>query len=220
MNAPRLATLALLALPILSPRVARAQRTPPAPPTSRAALSDAELRAIIEQRVAEKRSAGIVVGVLHPDGRTQLVAAGDPGPGRPPLDGNTVFEIGSITKVFTGTLLAALAEEGKVRLDDAVQKYLPDSVRVPARNGKVITLALLAEQRSGLPRLPDNMRPANPANPYADYSVSQLHQFLSSHQLTRDPARRGSTPTSASDCSGTCSRARRGGRTRSSCGSA
>ena len=187
MNALRLATLALLALAAASPRSARAQQAPVAAGASRAPLSDAELRAIIEQRVAEKRSAGIVVGVLHPDGRTQIVAAGSPGPGRPPLDSNTVFEIGSITKVFTGTLLAALAEEGKVRLDDPVQKYLPDSVRVPTRNGKAITLALLAAQRSGLPRLPDNMRPANPANPYADYSVSQLYQFLSNHQLTRDP---------------------------------
>ena len=187
MTATRLATLALLALPILSPRAAHAQQTPPAPATTRAPLSDAEIRAIVEQRVADKRSAGIVVGVLHPDGRTQVVAAGTAGPGRPPLDRNTVFEIGSITKVFTGTLLAALAEEGRVRLDDPVQKYLPDSVRVPTRNGKAITLALLAEQRSGLPRLPDNMRPADAANPYADYSVAQLYQFLSNHQLTRDP---------------------------------
>ncbi len=187
MNAPRLATLALLALSITAPRAAHAQQQPAPPAAPRAPLSDAEIRAIIEQRVAEKRSAGIVVGVLDSDGRARFVAAGTPGPGRPPLDSNTVFEIGSITKAFTGTLLAALAEEGKVRLDDPVQKYLPDSVRMPARNGKPITLALLAEQRSGLPRLPDNMRPANAANPYADYSVSQLYQFLSNHQLTRDP---------------------------------
>jgi serine-type D-Ala-D-Ala carboxypeptidase/endopeptidase len=186
MNAHRLVTLALLALSISS-RAARAQQPSAAPATPRPPLSDAEIRAIIEQRVAEKRSAGIVVGVLDPDGRTRIVATGDPGPGRPPLDGNTVFEIGSITKVFTGTLLGVLAEEGKVRLDDPVQKYLPASVRMPTRNGKVITLALLAEQRSGLPRLPDNMKPADPANPYADYSVPQLYDFLSRHELTRDP---------------------------------
>ena len=178
---PRFASLALLVLSLVSPCVAHAQQP------SRAPLSDAELRAIVEQRVAEKRSMGIVVGVLHPDGRTQIVAAGDPGAGRPPLDGNTVFEIGSITKVFTGTLLAAMAEEGKVRLDDPVQKYLPVSVRMPTRNGKAITLALLAVQRSGLPRLPDNMRFTNPANPYADYSVPQLYDFLWRHELTRDP---------------------------------
>jgi serine-type D-Ala-D-Ala carboxypeptidase/endopeptidase len=177
-------TLAVVALAAVPPSAVHAQRTSA---TSRTLPSDAELRAILEQRVAEKRSAGIVVGVLHPDGRTRIVAAGEPGPGRPPLDGNTVFEIGSITKVFTGTLLAALAEEGKVRLDDPVQKYLPASVRMPTRNGKTITLTLLAEQRSGLPRLPDNLRPADAANPYADYSVQQMYDFLSRHQLARDP---------------------------------
>ena len=187
MHALRLAVLAILGLSVVSPSAARAQQTSAAPATSRTLPTDAELRAILEQRIAEKRSAGIVVGVLHPDGHAQIVAAGDPGPGRPPLDSNTVFEIGSITKVFTATLLAALAEEGKVRLDDPVQKYLPASVKMPTRNGKAITLALLAEQRSGLPRLPDNMRPADPNNPYADYSVSQLYDFLSRYQLTRDP---------------------------------
>jgi CubicO group peptidase (beta-lactamase class C family) len=115
------------------------------------------------------------------------VATGDPGPGRAPLDGNSVFEIGSITKVFTATVLASLAEDGKVRLDDPAQKFLPASVRMPTRNGKQITLELLAEQRSGLPRLPDNLRPADAANPYADYSVPQLYDFLSRHQLARDP---------------------------------
>ena len=119
--------------------------------------------------------------------QTRIVAAGDPGAGKLPLDGNTVFEIGSISKVFTSTLLALMAEEGTVRLDDPVQKYLPASVRVPARDGKVITLELLAEQRSGLPRLPDNMHPADSANPYADYSEAQLYEFLSRYQLPRDP---------------------------------
>ncbi|PYP76580.1 MAG: serine hydrolase [Gemmatimonadetes bacterium] len=186
MHARRLATLAVLALSTVSRSAVRAQQTP-APAASRATPSDAELLAIIKQRIAEKRSAGIVIGVLHPDGHTQLVAAGDPGPGRPPLDGNSVFEIGSITKVFTSTVLASLVEEGKVRLDDPVQKYLPASVKIPTLSGKPITLALLSEQRSGLPRLPDNMHPADPTNPYADYSVQQMYDFLSHYQLTRDP---------------------------------
>ena len=186
MRTLRVVTIAMIALSSVSPSTARAQQTS-VPATSRAIPSDSAILAIIKQRIAEKRSAGIVVGVLHPDGHTQIVAAGDPGPGRPPLDGNTVFEIGSITKVFTATVLASLAEEGKVRLDDPVQKFLPASVRMPTLSGKPITLALLAEQRSGLPRLPDNMKFANPANPYADYSVPQLYEFLSRYQLTRDP---------------------------------
>jgi CubicO group peptidase (beta-lactamase class C family) len=189
MRAIRLAAAAAaLCLVVSPPSATNAQQPAGASATTpRGFPSDSALRALLEQRVAEKRSHGIVVGLLQPDGHTRIVAAGDAGAGKLPLDGNTVFEIGSITKVFTSTLLALMAEDGTVRLDDPVQKYLPPSVHVPARSGKVITLELLAEQRSGLPRLPDNMKPADPANPYADYGVAQLYDFLSHYQLTRDP---------------------------------
>jgi CubicO group peptidase (beta-lactamase class C family) len=149
--------------------------------------SDSEVLAIIRQRIAEKRSAGIVIGLVDPDGRQRVIASGDPGPGQPPLDGNSVFEIGSISKVFTATALAALVQDGTVKLDDPAQRYLPPTVRVPARNGKTITLGTLSEQSSGLPRLPSNLRPTDPANPYADYSVQQMYDFLSSYELPRDP---------------------------------
>src|SRR5262245_1163306 len=98
--------------------------------------SDSAVLAIIKQRVEEKRSAGIVVGMIEPSGKTHIVAFGDPGSGQMPLDGNSVFEIGSISKVFTSTLLAQLVNEGKVRLEDPVQKYLPATVKMPTRNGK------------------------------------------------------------------------------------
>jgi CubicO group peptidase (beta-lactamase class C family) len=104
-----------------------------------------------------------------------------------PLDGNTVFEIGSITKAFTGALLADMVARGEVKLDDPIAKYLPKTVRVPSRNGHQITLLDLATQSSGLPRLPDNLKPADVTNPYADYSVAQLYDFLSRYTLTRDP---------------------------------
>ena len=154
---------------------------------TRAFPSDDEVRSIIKQRIADKRSAGIVVGLLDADGHTRIVAEGDPGPGQPPLDGNSVFEIGSISKVFTSTILAELVQQGNVRLDDPAQRYLPADVKLPTRNGKAITLGNLAEQNSGLPRMPDNFHPANPANPYADYTVQQMYDFLSRYTLTRDP---------------------------------
>src|SRR6185437_5479528 len=163
----------------------------PAAPASGAAQvglpSDAEVLALIKQRVDDKRSAGIVVGLIDADGRRRIVSYGDPGPGQPPLDGNTVFEIGSISKVFTSTVLAQLVQEGKVSLDDPAQKYLPATVHLPTRNGKAITLGNLAMQNSGLPRMPTNFKPADAANPYADYTVQQMYDFLSSYQLPRDP---------------------------------
>jgi serine-type D-Ala-D-Ala carboxypeptidase/endopeptidase len=161
-------------------------------PTSRAAghgafPGDSAILSILQQRVAERRSAGIVVGLMDPDGKTRIVAFGDPGPGQPPLDGNSVFEIGSISKVFTATVLAELVQEGKVKLDDPVQRYLPATVHVPARNGKQITLGNLSEQNSGLPRMPGNFHPKDPSNPYADYTVQQMYDFISDYKLTRDP---------------------------------
>ena len=149
--------------------------------------SDSAILEIIKQRVAEKRAAGVVVGLLESDGRTRVIAFGDPGPGQPALDGNSVFEIGSITKIFTATVLAELVNEGRVKLDDPVQMYLPPNVRMPSRDGKPITLGNLSSQNSGLPRMPGNFHPGDASNPFADYSVQQLYDFLSGYQLTRDP---------------------------------
>ena len=97
------------------------------------------------------------------------------------LDGNTVFEIGSITKVFTSTLLADMVARGLVAFDDPVGKYLPTTVKVPSRNGRVITLVDLATQHSGLPRLPDHLTSGDPLNPYADYTPQQMGEDR--HQL-------------------------------------
>jgi serine-type D-Ala-D-Ala carboxypeptidase/endopeptidase len=181
-------TLAFLASLFVAVPAAAQQPAGSTPAVAESSLpSDAEILGIIKQRVEDKRSAGIVVGVVDASGKKRIVSYGDPGPGQPPLDGNSVFEIGSISKVFTSTVLAELVQEGKVRLDDPAQKYLPSSVHLPTRNGKVITLGNLAMQNSGLPRMPTNFHPANPANPYADYTVQQLYDFLSSYQLTRDP---------------------------------
>jgi len=186
MRALRLTALAILVT--LTTRSAAAQsQTATATATAHVLPSDSAILSIIRQRVEEKRSAGIVVGVIDADDQSRVVAYGDPGPGQPPLDGNSVFEIGSISKVFTSTVLAEMVQDGKVRLDDSAQRYLPSSVHLPARDGKMITLANLSEQNSGLPRMPTNFHPADSTNPYADYTVQQMYDFLSSYHLPRDP---------------------------------
>ena len=128
----------------------------------------------------------MVVATIEPDGSSSMAAYGNPGPDAKPLDGDSVFEIGSITKVFTAILLADMVDRGEVKLDDPVAKHLRAGARVPERNGRAITLIDLSTQSSGLPRMPDNMKPANPMNPYADYTVEQLFEFLGRYQLTRD----------------------------------
>jgi CubicO group peptidase (beta-lactamase class C family) len=164
---------------LLLPSFARAQA--PAVP------SDAEIRRILADRIdVQKQSVGIVVGVIEPSGR-RIVSYGHPAKDDArPLDGNTVYEIGSITKVFTSLLLADAVERGQVALNDPVSKFLPAKVKMPERGGRAITLVDLATHTSGLPRMPNNFAPKDPANPYADYSAENLYAFLSGYQLTRD----------------------------------
>ncbi|HKB12407.1 MAG TPA: serine hydrolase [Vicinamibacterales bacterium] len=149
--------------------------------------SDAEITQIVAERIdVGRQSVGMVVGVIEPSGRRVVSYGALAKSDTRPLNGDTLFEIGSITKVFTSLLLADAVERHEVALTDPVSKYVPAAVTMPQRGGRVITLQDLATHTSGLPRMPDNFKPADPANPYADYSVEQLYQFLSSYQLTRD----------------------------------
>ena len=148
---------------------------------------DEAIRRILVERIDEqKRSVGIVVGVVE-GGQRRVVSYGRLATDDSrEADGDTVFEIGSITKVFTAILLVDLAGEGAVELETPVQRLLGSDVTVPTRNGAEITLLHLTTHSSGLPRMPNNFRPADAGNPYADYTVAQLYEFLSSHELQRD----------------------------------
>lgn len=101
-------------------------------------------------------------------------------------DENTIYEIGSITKLFLGVLLADAVKRGEVKLDDPISKYLPETVKTPKFNGREITLLDLAAHSSSLPRLPTNLAPKNPLDPYADYTTQNLYDFLSNYKLTRE----------------------------------
>ena len=150
--------------------------------------SDAEITTTLAGRIdTAKKSVGMVAGVLGPQG-PRVVGYGHMDVANPKTpDGDSVFEIGSVTKVFTSLLLADMVQKGEVKLDDPVSLYLPKTVKMPERNGKKITLIDLATQSSGLPRMPNNFKPKDPANPYADYTPAQMYEFLSGYQLTRDP---------------------------------
>ena len=171
----------VMAIAAATPASAQSPATPSPVP------SDEEIRKILVERIdTYRQSVGIVVGVIEPGGR-RIVTYGSRAKGDArPLDGDTIFEIGSITKVFTSLLLADAVRRGEVALSDPVAKYLPPEVKMPER-GRAITLQDLATHTSGLPRMPDNFQPKDPANPYADYSTDQMYQFLSRYQLTRDP---------------------------------
>lgn len=131
---------------------------------------------------------GMSIGVLQGDkslvrGYGEL-ATDDP---RKP-DGKTIYEIGSVSKVFTGLLLADAVIADRVSLTTPVEQLLPESVKLRRADPKQpIELWQLATHTSGLPRLPDNLKPADPNNPYADYDEAALLAFFNGYQPPQKP---------------------------------
>lgn len=149
-----------------------------------------EVGATVRARVDNGWSVGTVVGVVDSSGTRFFAYGRTARTGGAPVDQRTIYEIGSVTKVFTAVALAEMAVRHEVHLDDPVQRFLPDSVHVPRTDSGQITLRLLAAHRSGLPRLPANLAPADPTNPYADYDADRLFAFLSGYALDRNPGAR------------------------------
>jgi CubicO group peptidase (beta-lactamase class C family) len=146
-----------------------------------------EIDPLVQPLFEEKEMVGCVVGIVR-GGETQVLAYGETEKGsRKSPDGKTIYEIGSASKAFTGVLLADAVNAGAVKLEEPLQSYVPKTLNVPVKEGKPITMEHLATHRSGLPRLPDNMRPKDPRNPYADYTPKQMADFLAKHELRRVP---------------------------------
>lgn len=142
---------------------------------------DQRLSVVVQEQLQpywkSKDSVGLAVGVYS--GGTPCVVFGGNALrcGRVALHERSLFEIGSITKVFTATLSAEMHVAGDVRLDDAVNRYLPPHGRLRAPHGDHVTLRHMATHTSGLPRLPVNLSWKQLAsdNPYAEYSAEDLY---------------------------------------------
>jgi len=172
----------------LTTALAGTQATPSS--ATRVFPSDADIHKILAERVdtlaGRQDGIGIVVGVIRPQGR-RVIPYGHLSQANPrPLDGDTLFEIGSVSKVFTALLLADMVRKGEVALADPAAKYLPAVIKIPERNGRSITLADLATHTSGLPFMPDEL-PVFNASATANNSEAPLYRFLARYQLTRDP---------------------------------
>jgi CubicO group peptidase (beta-lactamase class C family) len=165
------------------------------PAAAAAGASRTDLAGVAEEIAkagqAELGVKGLAVGVLSPAG-SHVAGAGDTGRGAAP-DGSTIFAIGSVTKTFTALTLARAVDAGRVGYDDPVQRHLPDGFDVPVRGGRPITLADLATQTSGLPRLPAGMESLpgfDARDPYAAVTPDALARALRETRLLSTPGRR------------------------------
>lgn len=136
----------------------------------------APLLPAVEKAAATLPAGGFVLGEITA-GSATFASAGRASPRAGIAPEKIIFEIGSITKVFTALLLAETVGEGKAALTDPIRRHLPRELELtPEVAG--LTLAQLATHTSGLPSLPSNFTPADRADPYADYTVDQLYSFL------------------------------------------
>ncbi len=136
----------------------------------------------------KKGTVGVSIGVLQ-NGVMRTYTYGETEKGSGEMPGtHSVYEIGSITKTFTATLLAWYVNTGKVLLNDPITKYLPDSVKMNEEL-KGITLQMLSNHTSGLPRVPDNLMDgnANLLNPYKLYNRKKLFSYLKRCKLVSAP---------------------------------
>ena len=161
----------------------------PLPSAAQSNFTEAE-RTSVESFLRDNftnKNACIVVGLLDERG-SKIFGAGtlDNGTANKP-DGDTVFFIGSVSKVFTTLLLQDADRRGEMKLNDPVSKYLPDSVKVPTHNGKQITLLNLATHSAGFPMNPNNMTGGDGKEQYESYTAEKMYAFLASCKLSRDP---------------------------------
>ena len=156
---------------------------------------DEAVRSEIVDWARDARPVGVAVGLVTPEGTARATWGRARLPGGPPLREAT-FEIGSITKTFTGILLASLVDRGVVSLDDRLAELLPAGVALPAEQ-QSITLAHLATHTAGLPRTPPDMggprmllRLLLGLNPYEGYTTDQLLRALEVTDLQSEPGDR------------------------------
>jgi D-alanyl-D-alanine-carboxypeptidase/D-alanyl-D-alanine-endopeptidase len=149
-------------------------------------MSDADILNLLKQRVdTDKKAVGLVVGIVDEKG-SRVISYGYANLAeRRPVDGDTLFEIGSITSAFTGVAMMDMAEKSEVRLKEPIETYLPDGVRIPYYEDRKITLSDLSSHRSGLPAVPGTPGTGTD-NPYAGFTTNKAYEFLASYQMRYD----------------------------------
>ena len=147
-----------------------------------------EFKNNIKQRVDGGHASSIVVGIIDESGTNFFNYGKTTFNDGKPVDENSIYEIGSISKVFTSLILAEMVDQGDIHLDDPIERHLPEGTKVPEYDGTKITMRHLATHSSGLPYMPSNMdMSSNPDNPFLTYGEKELLAFLNSYKLTRKP---------------------------------
>ncbi len=129
---------------------------------------------------------GISIGYIQGDS-WGIIHLGNAMPSGQKADNQTLYELGSISKVFTSILLADSVIRGDIKLESNAETENAAGIRLPSRDGRSITWLDLSTHRSGLPRLPANLDAESLKDPYRNYDSSKAAAALDSLELPRKP---------------------------------
>lgn len=152
-------------------------------------VTDKAVDSIVQPYVSLAAAHGLSIGILKKN-EMNFYGYGETGDGNKQIPNeHTLFEIGSITKTFTATLLADAINSGKIKPDDPVNKYLPDSIPLIQYEGVPVTIEMLSNHSSGIPRMPSNFDfyATDSLNPYKDYGEQQLFGFYKTFKPVPKP---------------------------------
>ena len=168
----------------------RSRKTVKVPSTNKLQTAlDKKVHTAAQSYITLEATTGMSIGILK-DGKTFFYHYGETEKGKKKLPGEkTIYEIGSISKTFTAILLANAVNEGKLNLNDPINKHMPSAIPVIQFMDEPVTIKMLANHSSGLPRMPANFTSFvnDPLNPYKNYGVEQLYNFYTSYKLDRKP---------------------------------
>jgi D-alanyl-D-alanine-carboxypeptidase/D-alanyl-D-alanine-endopeptidase len=152
-------------------------------------MDNADIAALLaDQMDVRRKSVGMTIGIVSPKGRRVISHGVVERGSAAPVDSRTPFELASISKLFTGLLVADMIRRGEVTIADPVDSLLPAGMTAPTWKGRALTLLALATHTAGLPAMPpDAPTLTDPA--LAGYSVDRLVRAFCDYTLTRPPGR-------------------------------
>ena len=146
-----------------------------------------KIEALVEPYLENEQFSGVSIGIVL-DGMTWTLNYGQLSPTRKAKPSeDTVYEIGSISKVFTSILLADAVLADRVQMNQTIGSLMPQLQDTNGKVGEKITLKHLSQHMSGLPSMPTNFAPKNPNNPFAGYDHDLLVEYMKSAKLQGIP---------------------------------
>lgn len=137
-----------------------------------------------------RKNLALTVGIIR-NGEKEIITKYASKPNEEKNSSKLLYEIGSITKVFTSTLLAKAISEGKLTLDDPIMKFIPSLSKNKTLVKNPVTIRHLTTHTSGIPSIPNSLylkllfSKKTRSNPYIYISNEDILKFLEKHNFQK-----------------------------------